>query len=110
MRIKLLFGNQNSDYSELQKEREHKTKDRKMELVRGSKRMSNFKLPKGEIIWETWHDSTHTDRFVVTSKPVRDAYFLYEVVDGELKKVGRAKNPYELAEKFDVRSRLTKDN
>lgn len=43
----------------------------------------------------------------MTSKPIRDFYFLYEVVDGEFKKLGKAKNPTELEEKFKVRDKMS---
>ena len=45
---------------------------------------------------------------ILTSKPARDFYFLYEVLeDGSLKKLGKARSPTELEEKFDVKSRMS---
>lgn len=44
---------------------------------------------------------------MLTSKITsRDFYYLYEVVDGKLKKLGRGKNPLELEEKFDVDNKV----
>lgn len=41
--------------------------------------------------------------FIITSKESsRDYYFLYELVDGPFKKLGRARSPKELEEKFEV--------
>ena len=42
----------------------------------------------------------------MTSKEARDYYFLYELVDGKLKKLGKARSPKELEEKFDVEKRI----
>ena len=44
--------------------------------------------------------------FIVTSKPTRDFYFLYELVDGVFKKLGKAKSPLELEEKFNIHERM----
>lgn len=44
--------------------------------------------------------------YIMTSKEARDYYFLYEVVDGKFKKLGRAKSPKELEERFEVGKRM----
>ncbi len=45
--------------------------------------------------------------FIITSKESsRDYYFLYELVDGSFKKLGRARSPKELEEKYDVDKRI----
>lgn len=66
-----------------------------------------MKYPKGEIIWVSYYNSNKELLFIMTSKPIRDFYFLYEVVDGEFKKLGKAKNPTELEEKFKVRDKMS---
>lgn len=62
--------------------------------------------PRGEQVWTSYYNSSHELLFIVTSKPIRDFYFLYEVVDGAFKKLGKAKSPLELEEKFKVHERM----
>ena len=62
--------------------------------------------PRGEKVWTSYYNSSHELLFIVTSKPIRDCYFLYEVVDGACKKLGKAKSPLELEEKFKVYERM----
>jgi hypothetical protein len=66
-----------------------------------------MKYPKGETVWVSYYNSNKELLFIMTSKPIRDFYFLYEVVDGEFKKLGKAKNPTELEEKFKVRDKMS---
>lgn len=68
--------------------------------------IKNLKYPKGERVWESYYNETRELKFIITSKPVRDAYFLYELVDGEFKKLGKAKTPPELVEKYDVEKKI----
>lgn len=51
----------------------------------------DFKVPKGEILWETIFRKKHT--YIVTSKPTRDFYFLYQVDGDKLTKLAKAKTP-----------------
>jgi hypothetical protein len=47
----------------------------------------------------SYQKSDGTPSFILTSKPARDFYFLYEVLDdGSLKKLGKARSPTELEE------------
>lgn len=66
-----------------------------------------MKYPKGETVWVSYYNSNKELLFIMTSKPIRDFYFLYEVVDREFKKLGKAKNPTELEEKFKVRDKMS---
>ena len=67
----------------------------------------NVKYPKGEIVWTSYLSSSGILLYMITSKPARDYYFLYEVsCDGNLKKLGRAKSPTELEEKFEIKNKL----
>ena len=66
-----------------------------------------LKIPKGERAWVRYCKSNGEPILVLTSKPSRDYYFLYEVKsDGNLTKLGKARTPTELEEKFDVQSRM----
>lgn len=69
--------------------------------------MSSPKYPKGERVWVSYYNADHKLIYVLTSKePARDCYFLYELVNGAFKKLGKAASPTELEEKFNVDERL----
>ena len=53
---------------------------------------------KGEIQWVGYYDINGERRYVITSKPTRDVYYLYSVEDGVYKKIGKAKTPDKLVE------------
>lgn len=66
-----------------------------------------FNVPKGEQVWVRYNNTKGKTVCVLTSKPARDFYFLYEVKpDGSLAKLGKARTPPELEEKFDVEARM----
>ncbi len=62
--------------------------------------------PRGEIVWTGYHNRAGDLMFIMTSKESRDYYYLYEVSDGEFKKLGKAKSPPELEEKYRVHERM----
>ena len=65
--------------------------------------MKESNVPKGEMAWMGYYDTTHNLKFLVTSKSnSRDFYFLYEVVDGALKKLGKSRSPKELEGLFKI--------
>lgn len=64
------------------------------------------KLPKGETVWVEYQNRNHDTLFILTSKETRDMYFLYELVNGVFKKLGKAKEPPELEQKFKVYERV----
>lgn len=59
-----------------------------------------LKYPKGEIAWVDYYDGDGSLRYVVTSRPTRETYFLYEVADDKLVKLGKDPNPARLEEKY----------
>lgn len=62
---------------------------------------SKIKYPKNEIRWVSYRTSKGVTTHVLTSKQARDFYFLYEVQeDGTLKKLGKARTPTELEQKY----------
>ena len=67
---------------------------------------SNLVYPKGERVWVGYYTKDHDLLFIMTSKESRDFYYLYELIDGNFQKLGRAKSPQELEEKFEVDKRL----
>lgn len=72
--------------------------------------MKPVKAPRGEIEWVGHYDKAGNLRYLITSKVIRDYYFLYEVqADNTLKKLGKSRNPTELEEKFKVREHIAKE-
>lgn len=68
--------------------------------------MSKIKYPKGETVWVTYRNTSEEIKFIITSKPTRDSYFLYELIDNEFKKLGKASTPTKLVEIYDVKNKL----
>ena len=67
-----------------------------------------MKYPKGEIVWTGYYNINHELMFIVTSKPIRDFYYLYELVGDEFKRVGRGKSPTDLERKYNVIDKIKK--
>lgn len=64
-------------------------------------------IPKGEIHWVTYRSSNGKPKYLITSKPMRDTYFLYEVKEGgTIKKLGKSPSPAELEENYEVREKI----
>lgn len=62
-----------------------------------------IKAPKNETGMVLYLNKYHIPVFFLTTKQPRDFYYLYEISeDGKLTKLGKAKSPKELEEKFDV--------
>lgn len=54
-----------------------------------------------------YYDKKNSLRFFITSKETsRDFYFLYEVSGGSVKKLGKARSPKDLEEKYKVEERV----
>jgi len=67
---------------------------------------SGYEYPKGERVWAGYYTQQHELMFIITSKESRDFYFLYELVDGKFKKLGKSRSPKELEEKFGVEEKI----
>lgn len=72
------------------------------------KTKSILKYPKGECGCVRYVNISGQLMFVLTTKNNTDLYFLYEVTENGLVKLGKGKNPSELEEKFDIRNKLCK--
>lgn len=69
--------------------------------------MEQIKYPRGETVWVGYYDVRKNLRFIMTSKENdRSLYFLYKLVDGRFKKIGRAQSPKEIEDKFEILKRL----
>lgn len=65
--------------------------------------------PKGEIVWTGYYNKAGTLLFIITSKESRDYYYLYEYRDDAFNKLGRAKSPVELEERFHVHEKMCEE-
>ena len=65
--------------------------------------------PKGETVWTGYYDRAGTLLFIITSKESRDFYYLYECHNDAFTKLGRAKNPLELVERFHVHEKMREE-
>lgn len=71
--------------------------------------MSKPKFPAGERVWVRYYDAEQKLMLIMTSKThSRDYYYLYELVGGEFKKLGKSRSPVELEEKYKVSERIRK--
>ena len=64
------------------------------------------KSPRGEIVWVGHYGADHELKFITTSKPSRDYYYLYEVVNGEFVRLGKERSPPKLEEKYITPEKL----
>ena len=67
---------------------------------------TTVKYPKGEIVWTGYYNAAGERKFILTSKETRDCYFLYKDIGNGFEKLGKAKEPPELIEKFRVMDAL----
>ena len=68
---------------------------------------NELKYQKGERVWVGLYDKSHELKFIITGKEIsREFYFLYELVDGEFRKLGKSRSPKELEEKFEVDKKI----
>ncbi len=58
-----------------------------------------YGIPSTERVWVTLRAS-NGEIFYITSKEARDFYFLYKEENGKAVKLGKAKSPFELEEKY----------
>lgn len=79
----------------------------KTSLRKQKEKLMEIKYPKNETVWVSYQKSDGTPVAILTSKQTRDFYFIYEVLqDGSLVKLGKARSPTELEEKFNIKSRM----
>lgn len=71
------------------------------------KKKTEVKYPKGEHVWTRYYNKALKLKYIITSKETnRETYYLYELEDGVLRKLGKSKSPSELEEKFKVNEEL----
>lgn len=56
-------------------------------------------IPKSEIVWmEIIGFDNNT--YYITSKPTRELYFIYKMIDDKAQKLGQSKSPISLEKKY----------
>ena len=66
-------------------------------MARTKKESTSGTVGKDEICWASYYDADKNLKYVVTSNKDRTMHYLY---DGNYNKLGRAKSPLELQEKY----------
>ena len=56
--------------------------------------------PKGEIIWVSHYDAEGVLRYITTSKPMRDCYYIYELTGEKFVRLGKGKDPSALEARY----------
>ncbi len=62
--------------------------------------------PKGEIVWAGYYNRAGDLLYIITSKEARDQYYLYECNGDTFQRIGRAKSPPELVERFHIYEKM----
>lgn len=63
--------------------------------------MADYKIGKGERIWEQVIGKDGNVKYLITSDYRREVYYLYHVnADGSTQKIGKGKNPPDLHKKY----------
>lgn len=66
-------------------------------MARTKKESTNCTVGKDEIRWASYYDADKNLKYMITSNKDRTTHYLY---DGNYNKLGRAKSPLELQEKY----------
>ena len=65
--------------------------------------MNKIVRPKNEIVWTLYYNTSGSPVFLLSSKPNREYYIMYEILDdGKLNRLGKSKSPLELEKKYDI--------
>ena len=67
----------------------------------------SLKYPKGEEVYVCYYNSRCELLFILTAKEnSRDWYYMYELSDGQFKKLGKARTPAELEERYKITEKI----
>lgn len=58
-------------------------------------------LSSGEILWVAHYDRCGYLQYIITSKPARGSYSLFELVNEKFVRWGRGQDPQELADRYE---------
>lgn len=67
--------------------------------------MIDCKFPRGEepVVWLHVRGKPY---FVITENKMKNIFFLYEIADGNVKRLGKSDSPKKLEELFSVKEKL----
>lgn len=68
----------------------------------------SYHIPSGESICVTYLDRSGNEIFLITTKAVTNLFYLYQINDSGLTKLGKDLSPLKLEEKFGVIDRILK--
>lgn len=68
--------------------------------------ISKVAYPRNEFVWVQYYNNVGELEYIITSKQLRDCYYLYEYEDGSFIKLGKAQSPVDLETKFKVVERI----
>lgn len=74
-------------------------------VAKGGGYVIDHKFPKGEDP-VVWLHVRGTPYFVITENKIKNTYFLYEIVDGTIHRLGRSDSPKKLEEIFSIKEKL----
>lgn len=63
-------------------------------------------VASGESVWVSYYDKSGNLIGLITSKDIRDYYYYYEASEDGLKKLGKARTPVELEEKYHISDKI----
>ena len=68
---------------------------------------AKLKYPRGERVFVGYYNRSGELLFILTSKePAREWYYLYALDGGEFRKLGKAREPPDLLEKYHVEEKM----
>lgn len=70
--------------------------------------ISKVVYPRNEFVWVQYFNNADELEYIITSKQLRDCYYLYEFVDGSFNRLGKAQSPVDLEMKYKVVERICK--
>lgn len=68
----------------------------------------SYHVPSGESICVTYLDRSGNEVYLTTTKAATSQFYLYQINDSELIKLGKDPSPLKLEEKFGVIDRILK--
>lgn len=68
----------------------------------------SYRIPYGETICVTYSNQSGKDMFLLTTKRNTDLFYLYEITENGIQKLGKDQSPFVLESKFKVNERILK--
>lgn len=68
----------------------------------------SYRIPYGEVLCVTYLNKSGEDMFLLTTKRNTDLFYLYEITENGIQKLGRDQSPLALESKFKVNEQILK--